>query len=341
VESSFWRKTYFAKKQAKERKPMEPVPENVIKEEPKMEEPLVKESEAKAQASATQAPLAPSSEQKKTEEEKPAEKTKEKAKKPPKRQDEFIPVIYQGEKTEVPISVVKNAELTPPAEMERNYFGYVGISRREENEQVNYYLRPANFQKYVLEKNITLEDAQRVRREVLNHLNDLKRAWVKLGTAVISVHIPRLYLAWGFKTFEQYCEQELKLNYSTVYQIMNSTLFLMRDKPEIYRSLMAGDRESYVPSYLSLYLLKKKRKRLEEKGKFTELLEMVVSQGLSTRELQRKLKEVLGEKRKKLSLKGVIKSYFSLCKAMQKLKIAEEVVKEAEGVLEKLKRMEA
>lgn len=251
----------------------------------------------------------------------------------------FMPVIFEGEKSTFPVSAIHDVKIARPIEIEGESF--VAITMGDSI----YYVRPVIFQRYVLDKQLTPEDANRVREDVKKNVEDVKRAWVQLGTAVLSVHTPRLYLAWGYKTFNEYCEKELKVHFSTIYQVMTSTLFLMRDQPEIYQSLMDGEKKvtDALPSYHAIYLLEKKRKRLD-KNKYEGLRKQLFEHGLSTRDLAKKLHEILGEGKAKpspkISLTALVKSYTVLCKQMQQLRVGQDVLKEARDVLEKLKKME-
>jgi hypothetical protein len=271
---------------------------------------------------------------------KPAKKksqhAKEKASKP-----EFLPVTYEEKneekKTQLPINSMKDIKITDPTKIASGHLGDVVLTQREGDKSVIFYVRPSDFEKYVVTQKLTPKDAERVRQEVLKNLRDFRQSWVKFGAAILSVHVPRLYLAWGFKSFPDYCEQELKLHFSTLYQIMASTLFLMKNQPEFYRELMAGKAEAYenLPSYHALYLLDKKRKCLEDKGKFDDLQEQLLKKGLSTRDLAKKLHEILGES--KPSLTVLVSRFAALCKQMPKLQVPQDVVKEAFVLLGKLK----
>jgi hypothetical protein len=258
------------------------------------------------------------------------------AKKPKEKSaaKEFMPVIFDNKPDKFPVSAINDVKIAIPVEIEGSE--YVAITLKDST----YYVRPSTFQKYVLNKSLTPKDADNVRKEVKECVQEVKRAWIKLGTAVLSVHTPRLYLDWGHKSFEDYCENELKLHQSTIYQIMTSTLFLMRDQPDVYQKLMEGEKKIWetLPSYHAIYLLEKKRKRLQDKGRYEELHEQIFQQGMSTRELAKELHKILGVSTAQPSLPTLVKSYARLCKQMQKLKVDKEVLEKALEVLERLKK---
>lgn len=269
--------------------------------------------------------------------------TKEAKKKQEAKDHSDMPVILQNdnttEKTTFPVAAIHDVKIARPVEI--NGKSYVAIT----SDDSIYYVRPAIFQEYVVDTKLTPEDAKRVRQEVVKNVQEVKRAWVKLGTAVLSVHTPRLYFAWGYNTFEEYCEKELKIHFSTIYQVMASTLFLMRDQPDIYQSLMEGEKQvaDALPSYHAIYLLEKKRAKLQKKKKYEELRKQLFEHGLSTRDFAKKLHEILGKGKEKpapkISLNALVKSYAVLCKQMGQLKVRQDVLKEAREVLEKLKKV--
>jgi hypothetical protein len=259
--------------------------------------------------------------------------------------EEFIPVIYDGKPDKFPIPALCHFTIANPATipMDPRYSSYV-ILKREGKEETVVYIEPSVFEKYILAQNYTLEDAKRVRESVLSNLQELKSAWVQLGTSIIAVQIPRLYRTFGYETFEEYCEKELKLHRATVYEIINSTLLMMRYKPDVYKKLMAGQKEAdkTLPSYHSLALLKINQRQLEKRGKFDELLDMLLTKELSTREFQSKMAELLGKKKRKMSLKEVRKQYEALYRHLKEVKdIPQNVLERASSLVEELKKLDS
>ncbi|MEW6571356.1 MAG: hypothetical protein AB1390_09315 [Nitrospirota bacterium] len=256
---------------------------------------------------------------------------------------EFVSVIYDGKEAEFPITALCEFTIVNSASIPLEYSDYVVLSKKEGKEQRLIYVEPSVFEKHILKQDCyTLNDAERVRQDVLSSLHELKSAWVKLGTAVMSVQIPRLYLKFGYETFEEYCEKELKLHRTTVYEIINSTLLIMRHKPEVYTQLMKEKKQAdkALPSYHSLAMLKKKQKQLEKSGKFTDLLDQLLNEGLSTRDLETKIKEVLGKGEKKLSLKDMSKRYEALYLSLKAMEdVPESLVEAASGLAEELKKL--
>lgn len=266
----------------------------------------------------------------------PVSKKKKTSKKSGEDNQKFLPVIHQGAPTHISLETVKKGEIIDPADIDSQYVGLTGISVGGEK----YYIQPAQFQKHVLME--FPEEAEKIRQGVLASLQELKMAWVKFGTAVIAVNSTRLFLTWGYNSFKAYCDGELQLRESAVYEIIKTTKFLMREQREVYDRLINGEKKALktLPSYRSLYLLIRNKKQLEEKEKFQDLLESLLQGKYTVAALEDEIRKILGKKMKGLSREDILAHFKKICDEMKEFGIAEEVLDEALAVLEKMKRNE-
>ena len=150
-----------------------------------------------------------------------------------------------------------------------------------------------------------------------------------------------MYKKWGYNTFEDYCQEELKLHHGAVYEIMHGTLLLMRDDPELYQRLLQGNtkKNEILPSYRSLYLLTKKRKLLGEE-KFQELFHGTISGELSTRLVQIQIQAVQKKSKKSVSKKTALKEFEKAIRLIEKCGVSENFVSEAENLLNRMRGKE-
>ena len=252
----------------------------------------------------------------------------------------FLPVLLEnGTKTELPIEVVIASAVFDPTKTHPNSEHSLAITIAHDKEVSCYYIRPSDVQKYILDCHKTPVDFERVNKKAIETLHDLKKAWVKFGTAMLEVNTLRTYRL-KYPKFEEFCEKELKLHQTTVYEVMTSTMFLMQEQPEIYQAMMQGDTDvaESLPSYRSLYLIASKKKQLEKKDKYQELVTELMHGQMSTRDLQKQIKQVLhSEEEKKPSWDEFLNRWGKLSEEMEAFDVPQAVKKEAQKFLEKLK----
>lgn len=256
---------------------------------------------------------------------------------------QFLPVLLEnGEKTELPIEAVISSAVFDPNKTHPTAERNLALTIEHGKETSCYYVRPSDVEKYILDYNKAPVDFERVNKKAIETLHDLKKAWVKFGAAILDVNALRAYRL-KYTRFEEFCEKELKLHPSTVYEVMTSTLFLMREQPDIYHALIQGDAkaELTLPSYRSLYLVAKKKKQLERKEKYQEIVESMLHGQLSTRELQKRIKEVLqGDEQKDSAWQLLVKNFEKMYEEMEGFDIPKQIKAEAQSFLEKLKKLD-
>lgn len=192
------------------------------------------------------------------------------------------------------------------------------------------YASPQAFRNKVSDNKIL----EHINHVVRDNMKEFKRAWVKLGTSIMLVKLTGSYKITKNKTFEDFCKNELNLHRATVYEIIASTFFLIEEKRDLYDSLISGeiDDDQYLPSYHSVYLLSKNRKKLKEK--YVDILDNVFKGKCSTAELQELLR---GEKKSPLDI--FAKEVNGLSKKIEGCSIEEKVKKEINCMLLKIKEM--
>lgn len=255
---------------------------------------------------------------------------------------EFMPVLFNKIKNELPIGAVISGDFDI-TKINKDHPNYAPIVIQKGKEEQCYYIKSSTFEKYILRKNESSGKLSKINDEALENLHELKRAWLKFGVSILAVHRYRSYRLEA-ETFEEFCEKKLKLYQSTVYEIMKSTLFLMQEKPDTFEKILSGNlkAEDSLPSYRSLYLIAKKKKQLTKKGKFDELLGLLLSQQISTRDVQKKIAEILHTgKEKEISLEMVIKHYEKVCEEIEELKIQKEIINDSKKILNKLQELGA
>lgn len=201
------------------------------------------------------------------------------------------------------------------------------IVLRSQPEKVVDYITPSDIEKYLLKTELPSDNIQDIREKVHRSLQNLKRAWVEFGASVIIVQRSKAFKKWGYETFALYCENELKLKKSTIYEIIDSTLFLIQKSPDIYNGIMSGESDiTQLPSYHSIYLIAKKEKRITTK-KALELYKSVMGGELSTMDLTDKLRKLCGKEKTSVDL---VKRYQSWYKSLKNRKFSKEIMNKAE-----------
>ena len=120
------------------------------------------------------------------------------------------------------------------------------VLQKQEEKEVYYIITPSDIKKYLLKTELSSDNIQDILKKVHINLKNLKKAWVEFGASLIIVRHFKLFkfVEKKYKTFASYCEEELKLKKSTIYEIIDSTLFLIQKSPEIYNGII--DRKSVV-----------------------------------------------------------------------------------------------
>ena len=71
------------------------------------------------------------------------------------------------------------------------------------------------------------------RYKIVETSKNFKTSWVELGEHLTAVARDKLYVEWGFSSFEEYCKTELKLKKSTAIKLTNAYFFVTNEEPEL------------------------------------------------------------------------------------------------------------
>ncbi len=73
------------------------------------------------------------------------------------------------------------------------------------------------------------------RYDTLEVARKFKVSWVELGEKLWEVRRERVFSDWGFASFEEYCQKELRLKAPTVDKLMASYGFLKKEGPSVLK----------------------------------------------------------------------------------------------------------
>jgi hypothetical protein len=247
-----------------------------------------------------------------------------------------LTVTMDGEKKPISDDKISKAHFADIAKIDAAYSDKIPLQL----EDGLVYIYPAFYSRCKVNEKINPQELQKIRDGVVESVYQFQLAWLKLGSLLLLVHKAKLYEKWGYEKFSDYCEGEVKLRQSAVYEIMKSTAFLLREQRPLYDEIVAKKEKSLsVPSYRCFYLLASKQKQLKDKEQFQTLLESLSKGHISTRDFAQKIREALKDKKKAPSKKAIVRQCKSLYKDMQQAKISQEIIKEAKSLLEKLQTL--
>jgi len=134
-------------------------------------------------------------------------------------------------------------------------------------------------------------DPERV--DVLGKARDFKRSWIELAEALTRVRDRATWEAWGYKTFEAYCRQELHLKTPTVSKLVGSFAFLQTQAPKVLERAREPVDARPLPSMQAVDFIA----RAEERGAappdaMKEMRKAVFEEGTEAPALSRRFKQV-------------------------------------------------
>ena len=128
------------------------------------------------------------------------------------------------------------------------------------------------------------------RYEVLDKAKRFKSSWVELGEKLLEVSSKGRFRDWGYKDFEEYCVQEIRIKRGTAEKLTMAYRFMEKEEPQL---LSTREELKPLPDYRSIDLL---RKAKEEKGfseeEYGDLRKSVVEEERSHPTVLKKYKEV-------------------------------------------------
>ncbi len=76
-------------------------------------------------------------------------------------------------------------------------------------------------------------DPNSYRMRLLESAKIFKSNWVQFGEHLTKVASDKLYKDWGYKEFEEYCRDEIRIKKTTAIKLTNAYFFVTREDPEI------------------------------------------------------------------------------------------------------------
>jgi hypothetical protein len=90
------------------------------------------------------------------------------------------------------------------------------------------------MQKQDLEKLIKQLDPNSYRMKLVESARLFKSNWVQFGELLTQVAADKLYTQWGYKDFEEYCREEIRIKKATAIKLTNAYFFVTKADPEIF-----------------------------------------------------------------------------------------------------------
>ena len=197
--------------------------------------------------------------------------------------------------------------------------------------------------------NIT-KQSEDLRVHIVQHAKNFKLSWVRLGQGLYAVWRDKLYGAWGFDKFEDYCVRELGLKKPLALKLVKTYFFVEQDEPVYLKKEFSEAREaSVVPGYESLDVLRRARahKGLTRED-YTKLRKDIFEKGKDASLVRKDLTAIIKERKKidpdqareerhEQSVRRLVAALKSFKKDMETLKLAQpEIIEEAESLLKRL-----
>jgi hypothetical protein len=98
------------------------------------------------------------------------------------------------------------------------------------------------------------------RYRVLDVARRFKSSWVELGEELLRVNQGSLYQHWGYASFEEYCQKEIRIRKPTAQKLTRAYRFISKEEPQL---LAEKSPLTSVPDYRSIDLLRQAREEHE------------------------------------------------------------------------------
>lgn len=143
-----------------------------------------------------------------------------------------------------------------------------------------------------IEEKLQTLDETSYRYRVLETCRQFKTSWIQLGEALFACHRDKMYIEWGFTTFEGYCLKELGIKQTTASKLLKSYHFLETEEPE-YIEKVRGEVEPAQkhPDLDSVNLLRLARnnKKFDE-GQYRKIRKQVIDDAREPQEVRKELR---------------------------------------------------
>ncbi len=78
-------------------------------------------------------------------------------------------------------------------------------------------------------------DFNSYRMQLVQSAKVFKSNWIQFGEHLTKVASDKLYQEWGFKNFEDYCREEIRIKKPTAIKLTNAYFFMTKEDPEIFK----------------------------------------------------------------------------------------------------------
>ena len=135
-------------------------------------------------------------------------------------------------------------------------------------------------------------DQHSYRYRVLETCRRFKTSWIELGESLFACHRDKMYLEWGFTTFEGYCAKELGIKQVTAAKLLKSYHFLESEEPS-YIEKVRGEvvPEEKHPDLESVNLLRLARnnKKFDE-GQYRKIRKQVLDDAREPQDVRKEIR---------------------------------------------------
>lgn len=202
-----------------------------------------------------------------------------------------------------------------------------------------------------LKKNESMID-NAIRDRVLEFSKEFKTSWIKLGQALYTVWEDKLFHAWGHEKFEHYCKNEVGLKKEISLKLLKTYFFIEQEEPVYLKEDFAQEREPVkVPGFEEANVLRlAKQKKELTKDDYNAIRKAIFEKGKDASGARKDLTQLIKERkevdpdeerdlRQQAALRRLLSSFKLFKKDSQALKLLpEELIEEAEGLMEKLEK---
>lgn len=134
-------------------------------------------------------------------------------------------------------------------------------------------------------------DPSSERYGILATARRFKSSWAELGEKLLEVNSRGLFREWGYGSFEDYCQQEIRIRKQTAQKLTLAYRYLERHEPQL---MERREELKPLPDYRSIDLLRQAR---EEKGfsdsEYTDLRKSVLEDERSHPTVRQQFKDVV------------------------------------------------
>ena len=144
----------------------------------------------------------------------------------------------------------------------------------------------------ILEEHLSQLDPGSPRYGVLSAALEFKSSWVRLGEELIQVRTSQLFSEWGYKNFNDYCKDELRITSETAAKLCRSFLYLSENQPALTSPPAQDAPPQLVPDYRSVDLLARMKDNDQvPEPIYRDLSQATFDQDLGVNELRKRLRE--------------------------------------------------